>query len=510
MKKRKGLLAAALTVAMMGTVCGCGVNVTTDKDAAAETTKTETSAEAGETKAEAGESTASDEQITLKVIDWSDSTKARREEFHKKFMEENPNITIEYTVLTADQFKETVVSAIKAGNAPDLFPIPSGMKLSTVLDENWFMPLNDYVTEDFLNSFADGALNEGITSMDGKVYVLPESANIINTLMFYNKTVLTDAGVDVENLPKTWSEFIDVCKQVTEAGKGKYFGIIDSGAQTNRLELALRSLASLDGAKCSDISQMILVDGQNTMNTQAMQNAFEFYDTLVKEGCFHPNSVSMKAPEARALFAQNQAAFIIQGAWCISTWRQENPDLDFGVMALPVPDDGMKGKLPYIGAQPWMGISSQCEHPEAAAKYLMALYSEDYQAGLVEDGGFVSVIDSVNKEHMTDPAMLEYYQINNEQAALAPDPIVANPDTAAVYAQAASISPNLGEIAQGVLAQNIDYKAELQTLSEKTQEEWMRAIDAAKEAGADVSAEDFEFTNWDPMENYTKDLYEAR
>lgn len=171
MKKRKGLVAAALTVAMMGTVCGCGVNVTTDKDAAAETTKAETSAEAGETKAEAGDSAASDEQITLKVIDWSDSTKARREEFHKKFMEENPNITIEYTVLTADQFKETVVSAIKAGNAPDLFPIPSGMKLSTVLDENWFMPLNDYVTEDFLNSFADGALNEGITSMDGKVYL---------------------------------------------------------------------------------------------------------------------------------------------------------------------------------------------------------------------------------------------------------------------------------------------------------------------------------------------------
>ena len=60
---------------------------------------------------------------------------------------------------------------------------------------------------------------------------------------------------------------------------------------------------------------------------------------------------SIKAPEARALFAQNQAAFIIQGAWCISTWRKDNPDLDFGVMALPAPDDGMKGKLPYIGAQ---------------------------------------------------------------------------------------------------------------------------------------------------------------
>jgi len=57
---------------------------------------------------------------------------------------------------------------------------------------------------------------------------------------------------------------------------------------------------------------------------------------------------------------------------------------------------------------------------------------------------------------------------------------------------------------------NIDYKAELQNLSDKTQEEWMRAIDAAKEKGADVSADDFEFKNWDPMVNYTADLYEAK
>jgi len=228
--KKKGLLAASLAATMMVSVCGCGVNVVTDKESVSET------AAKGETAAGNKTEGAASDEITLKIIDWSDSTKVRREEFHKKFMEENPEITIEYTTLTADQFKETVVSAIKAGNAPDLFPIPSGMKLSTVLDENWFMPLNDYVTDEFLSSFAEGALNEGITNMDGKVYVLPEAANIINTLMFYNKTVLKDAGVDIENLPDTWSEFIDVCKQVTDAGKGKYFGMIDSGAQTNRLE----------------------------------------------------------------------------------------------------------------------------------------------------------------------------------------------------------------------------------------------------------------------------------
>ena len=220
----------------------------------------------------------------------------------------------------------------------------------------------------------------------------------------------------------------------------------------------------------------------------------------------HTDSITLKAPEARALFAQNQAAFIVQGAWCISTWRKDNPELDFGVMAMPVPDEGATGKLPYIGAQPWMGISKTCKNPEAAAKYLMALYSEDYQSGLVSDGGFVSVIDKVNEEFMQDEVMKEYYRLNNEAAALAPDPIVANTTAAEVYANAAAVSPGLGEIVQGVLAQNVDYKEELKTLSENTQAEWEKAI-----SGVDgVELKDFEFKNWDPMKNYTADMYKDR
>ena len=46
-----------------------------------------------------------DGKITLRVVDWSDGSASQREEFHKKFMEEHPDIKIEYTMLTVDQFK---------------------------------------------------------------------------------------------------------------------------------------------------------------------------------------------------------------------------------------------------------------------------------------------------------------------------------------------------------------------------------------------------------------------
>jgi multiple sugar transport system substrate-binding protein len=507
MKKGWKRIALLLAVVMSISFTGCGVNVSNKGDA---DNAGVTNNEGKDTSQDSNGEEASNGEIVLKIVDWSDSTKVRREAFHKKFMEENPNIKIEYTVLTADQFKETVISAIKAGNAPDLFPIPSGFKLSTAVEENWYMPMNDYVTDDFFGTFSEGALNEGITTLDGNVYVLPESANIINTLMFYNKNVLKEAGIDEANLPKTWSEFREICKQITEAGKGKFYGVIDSGAQTNRLELFIRSLASLEGAKTSDISQIIMVDGKNTLNSEGMVKAFDFYSSLVEDGSFHPNSTTLKAPEARALFAQNQAAFIVQGAWCISTWRAENPDLDFGVMALPTPDDGAKGKLPYVGAQAWMGISSNCKNPEAAAKYLEALYSEDYQAGLVEDGGFVSVVDAVNEKNMVDPVMLEYYKLNGEAAALAPDPIVANPDTSLVYAEVQAVTPSLGEIVQGVLAQSVDYKAELAILSDHTQTMWEDSIKKVADSGVSISAGDFEFKNWNPMENYTAEKYMQR
>ena len=451
------------------------------------------------------------EEIVLQIVDSSDSTKVRREEYNAKFMAENPGVTIQYTTLPGDQYKTTITSAIKGGSAPDLFALPSGFKLSTVIEENWYQPMNQYLEDGFLDTFADGALNDGITTLNDNVYVLPESANIVNSLMFYNKTVFKDAGLDPENPPKTWSEFIEASNTIAKAGNGKYYPIIEGGKQANRLEIAIRALSSLAGSKSNDIGIISLVDGKTTLNSEGMVSAFNFLDTLVKNGSFHPDTVNFSAPEARAMFAQGQAAFIIQGSWCISTWNQDNPELDFGVMALPVPDDGAKGGLPYIGAQPWMGLSATSKHPEMAAKYLQGLYSEDYQSKLVEDGGFVSAVKGINEKYMTNETMLDYYVLSQEAGKLAPDPIVGNPDASMVYSEVKDISPNLGQIVQGVIAGSIpDYKTTLDQLAADSQADWERAIDKVKADGVDISKDDFEFKNWDPLKDYTATEYENR
>ena len=72
MRKVKRALAAVLAVLMAGSLSACGVKVQTKDDA-------NTTAAVTEAKEETeAVDTPTDEKVTLKIIDWSDSTKERR------------------------------------------------------------------------------------------------------------------------------------------------------------------------------------------------------------------------------------------------------------------------------------------------------------------------------------------------------------------------------------------------------------------------------------------------
>lgn len=488
--KKKNLLRISLVLAVAAGLTACTTNNTAESTEAPKTSTESTKAAAVEEK--------SGESLVLRIMDSSDSTQERRKVFNEEFMQRHPEIRIEYTMMSGDQMTQTLTTAIKSGDAPDLFALPSGVKLSTAVSEGWYQSMSPYLTREFIDSFETGSLNEGVTTFDGEIYALPEAANIVNSLMFYNKDILAEAGLDPENPPETWSDFADACKKITEAGGGQYYGLIESGAAAVRTEIELRSFANLAGAKSNYYGVITVVDGKNPFASEGMKEALKLYAELTKAGSIHPDSINLDAPSARAMFAQGKAGFLIQGSWCIPTWREENPDLNFGVMALPVPDDGAKGGNPYIGAQPWVGISAKCQHPEAAALYLTELFGKEYQGRVVSDGGFVSCIKGVNEEAMKDDAMLEYYNLAMSSGKLCPDPLALNPETANVYAKVKEVTPNLGQIMQGVMAGSIsDTDAELDRYSEAVEKEWESAM---SEAG--VEKVKFQFDDWDPVKDY--------
>ncbi len=446
-----------------------------------------------------------DGKITLRVVDWSDGSASQREEFHKKYMEEHPDINIEYTMLTVDQFKNTIVTMIKSGEGPDIFPIPVGLTLSTAVEEEWYQPINQYVTDDFAAQFDPLSFAEGVTHIGEDWYTITEVMPTIQCLFFYNKDVLADAGV--EKVPSTYSEFIDACKKVTENGNGNVYGLIDGGKQTNRMDVLARSLAAAAGGKVAATTKVLVDNGVAPYNTTEVKAAMGFIQDLVEDGSIHPDTINISAPEARELFAQGQAAFLCQGMWCIPSWDTNYPDLNYGVMAVPVPD-GVSNTYVQAGElSPWIGIYKQSKHPQEAADYLMALYSEEYgyQSSCVEDGTFVSVIPSINEKYMTNEVMKEYYTIAEETSKIVPTIVKRDVKANDFYTEVKDVQPSLGAIVQGIISQSIvDYESVLNKLSEESTQEWKRACEAI---GMDYSV--LEFPNWDTTTDYTDADYEA-
>ena len=136
-----------------------------------------------------------------------------------------------------------------------------------------------------------------------------------------------------------------------------------------------RSLAAAAGGKIAATTKVLTDGGRAPYDSEAMIKAMGLISQLVQDGSIHPDTVNISAPEAREMFAQGQAGFLCQGMWCIAQWGESYPDLNYGVMAVPVPD-GMKDTYVQQGElSPWMGLYSQSKHPKEAAEYLMALYS---------------------------------------------------------------------------------------------------------------------------------------
>ncbi len=443
-----------------------------------------------------------DEPITLRVYDWSDSTLVYRQKFHEEFMEKNPDIKIEYTQLTIDQFNSTVVGAIQNGEGPDLFPVPTTLNLTTAVNEGWFLPMEQYLSEGFVDTFQDGVLAEGVQRKNGVLYTLPESGSLSNSMIFYNKDILAECGLEV---PTTFDEFRAACKTITETGAGRYWGLIEGGNQANRCEILLRALVQSAGGKIAINGRALTVDGRAPYDTPEMAKAVELLQGIVEDGSLYPDTASISAPEARELFAQGKAAFLCQGLWCIGTWANDHPELNYGVMTPPKGADN--GYVANVEGGPWMGIYAKTKYPEAAARYLEALYSTTdyhYQADVVKSGSYVSVIKGVNEANMVDPVMKEYYEAASKCIDV---PIATSRDAKFYdfYSTVVGATPSLASIAQGILSQAIDEPMDyLKALSDAETANWKTACETI---GVDFAG--LEFPNWVAGQPYTSEDYAA-
>lgn len=161
-----------------------------------------------------------------------------------RFRERHPDIEVRYTSgIRQDDYSEWLAEQLLAGDAPDIFFVPSAdfdlyVGSGVLVDLTAIGAIDpDFAWDDYYPA----ALASG--THDGEHYALPVGA--VPTLMFVNKTLLAREGIAMPTGDWTWQDFYSICARVTRDTDGDgavdQFGVYDYGweiaAVTNGITL---------------------------------------------------------------------------------------------------------------------------------------------------------------------------------------------------------------------------------------------------------------------------------
>lgn len=446
----------------------------------------------------------------ITIWNWSQEQQEFYNEMAKEFEAEHPDIDIEWTTYIQNQYDTSLPMALRGSSGPDIFFLAPEDNAYKFIEHGWVQPIEDYISNDYLDMFPDKYFAEGMTHFGGELYSLPlqRPDQRANGLMFYNLNVFKKAGLDPEkDLPETYSEFLDVCKKITEAGNGEFYGLSTGGKPASNTSRILNGLWAVGTVASSDARfGRIGFDWRDGKFKAANENhakAVNLLEKIVDEGYVVPGWSSMDKGTARSMFAQNKAAFYFDGVWMNSVWHSmgyEDFDYkdDYLFADAPVPDSGRKAYRSMGLQKGKVYLSGFARDVDKAMEVYKWIHSEEFQSEVMKRGFFISANSEADTSSLNefDRATLEFA---DKYTVSAPDPISNNEAVSAV--DWPEIHPDPVEIATAAMQEkDLDYAEVAATWDEKMQQKLEANIKKAQAEGYDVTLEDFMFPEWDPAD----------
>lgn len=230
-------------------------------------------------------------------------------------------------------------------------------------ERGYIVPLDDSFTKDEQDQFIGASLKASIWKDKFMAAPMETSAN----LMFYNKTLLKDAGIDFAPedpfYQPTWEELADMSKRVIETndpdGSKGIFGI--SFEQVSRPYTILPLANTLGEKGIGDDG--FTVDG--VLNTEGWVKALTFYGDLFKDKV---SLRGIKSEEFSPLFFAGKALFHQGGPWNIYSLAAQDA-FEYGMLISPTFKGHEDTTASATGS--WhLGISAFGKNQQLAAEFI--------------------------------------------------------------------------------------------------------------------------------------------
>lgn len=141
-------------------------------------------------------------------------------EMLEQFTTATPDICLRSEGIPWDLFFQKYPTAVAAGTPPDVV-IFHAAEVNQMASEGLMMPMDDVIFNDgtLSKDQFNSVLMDQIT-VDGQTMAVPFDNH--GWLLWYNRKLIEDAGLDPDNLPKNGAEFIEWGQQLTTDVNGKH------------------------------------------------------------------------------------------------------------------------------------------------------------------------------------------------------------------------------------------------------------------------------------------------
>jgi multiple sugar transport system substrate-binding protein len=302
---------------------------------------------------------------------------------------------VQLTVVPNDDYVAKVGAAAGTNGLPDLFAadivyVPNWVKSGLFQDIT--SNINALPFKDAINK---GHLSAG--TMDSKEYVLPFVLDL--SMLFWNKDLFRQAGLDPEKAPSSLAEFAADAKAIQNLHKDGVYGTA-TGLNCGGC-LVFTWFPSIWAAN----QDVMSADGtEANLDSDTAKQVYATWKDLWDSGAVLPSSKDESGPTWTAGFTQGQVGLMPYPATLLSS-----TPFDAGVAGIPGPNGGAST---FVGGD-GIGISKDSHKAAQAWNFLSWMMSEDAQVGvLAKDKDVVSRSDLANNLYAaTDPRLVTINQV---------------------------------------------------------------------------------------------------
>lgn len=316
----------------------------------------------------------------------------------KKFEDEHPGATISYGLMTqgSSELEEIQTAAVSHSGA-DIYELGQTF-IATAYATGAFETLTDHFWNELggKKAFLPGGLKVGGPSLN-KLIALPEQLSAAS--LVYNKKLYASAGISKP--PTTWTEFVEMGKELTRPSAGVWGVAMATGDQIDPWHILWLLTTQLGGGLMSQ-------DGKKAqLDSNPVVEAATFYvDWMAKYKIASPQDVTHTEADQSKAFIAGKAAMYPMGfqsafgpfedspiadAWAVAP----NPTIPYGMKRLP---KGGKAAETYLGGS-WLGILKYSRNKDLAVDFCKVLVSDEIQYLIWKELAEVPVTHSVYKRH---------------------------------------------------------------------------------------------------------------